>query len=273
MLVRPNHLRQTAAAQKASHRDLGSNSSSSSSASASHDDDSSRADRAGASSSAHDDDDVDEPDSETDERALADLAADFVTPAMALLYTPGGSAHLVRRCMHRLVEIRVPARHLHSQNKLVCARAVWGTGTYTDDSDVVAMLVHSGAFPVELTAPAKLHGVSVFCKVLPALPFYEGSTRFGMTSKAWPTAHSRASLQIARVEAIERADLLDPKAAGSTLRAMHVEADRHPQRDRTDSLAKTKRKLAAIMTCVHSSTNEPWLKCVLPRSHCQCIWL
>jgi hypothetical protein len=194
---------------------------------------------------------------------------------MALLYTPGGSAHLLRRCMHRLVEIRVPARHLHSQNKLVCARAVWGTGTYTDDSDVVAMLVHSGAFPVELTAPAKLHGVSVFCKVLPALPFYEGSTRFGMTSKAWPTAHSRASLQIARVEAIERADLLDPKAAGSTLRAMHVEADRHPQRDRTDSLAKTKRKLAAIMTCVHSSTNEPWLKCVLPRSRsrCQCIMI
>ena len=252
------------AAQKASHRDLGS-STSSSSASASHDDDSSR----GASSSAaHDDDDDDEPDSETDERALGDLAKDFVTPAMSLLYTPGGSAHLVRRCMHRLVEIRVPARHLHSQNKLVCARAVWGTGTYTDDSDIVAMLVHTGAFPVELTAPAKLHGVSVFCKVLPALPFYEASTRFGMTSKAWPTAHSRASLQIARVEAIERADLLDPKAAGSStsgstlLRTMHVEADRHPQRDRTDSLAKTKRKLAAIMTCVHSSTNEPWLKCV-----------
>lgn len=100
---------------------------------------------------------------------------------MALLYAPNGSAHMLRRCVNRLVEIRVPARYLHSQH--LVKRALFGTDVYTDDSDVVAMLAHTGAFPMRLVAPTKLHGVSVFCRVLPAQQFYAGSVRCGVASK------------------------------------------------------------------------------------------
>jgi hypothetical protein len=48
-----------------------------------------------------------------------DSVEDFVTPVLTLLYNPGGSANPLRRCVNRLVEFRVPARHVHTQNKQV----------------------------------------------------------------------------------------------------------------------------------------------------------
>jgi hypothetical protein len=47
----------------------------------------------------------------------------------------------------------------------VVARQLWGSDVYSDDSDVVAILAHTGLFPVRQTAPTKLQGVSVFARV------------------------------------------------------------------------------------------------------------
>ena len=47
----------------------------------------------------------------------------------------------------------------------VVARQLWGSDVYSDDSDVVAILAHTGLFPVRQSAPTKLQGVSVFARV------------------------------------------------------------------------------------------------------------
>jgi hypothetical protein len=47
----------------------------------------------------------------------------------------------------------------------VVARQLWGSDLYSDDSDIVAILAHTGLFPVRQTAPVKLQGVSVFARV------------------------------------------------------------------------------------------------------------
>ncbi|KAJ3340074.1 hypothetical protein HDU93_007416 [Gonapodya sp. JEL0774] len=46
--------------------------------------------------------------------------------------------------LYGIVEIRVPLEEISVTNLAVRKRAVWGTGVYTDDSDVVGALIHSG---------------------------------------------------------------------------------------------------------------------------------
>lgn len=44
-----------------------------------------------------------------------------------------------------LVQIRIPSRYLNSaRNQNVAKRKIWGTDIYTDDSDIVAVLYHTG---------------------------------------------------------------------------------------------------------------------------------
>jgi hypothetical protein len=112
---------------------------------------------------------------------LSETVEDFESVALSLLYAPNGSAHMLRHCVNKLVEFRVPSKFICVQQH---KKALYGTDIYTDDSDIVAMLAHTGLFPVRLAAPAKLIGLSVFCKVLPAQSFYTGSTRNDVTSKA-----------------------------------------------------------------------------------------
>ncbi|KAJ3025733.1 UNVERIFIED_CONTAM: hypothetical protein HDU68_006754 [Siphonaria sp. JEL0065] len=58
------------------------------------------------------------------------------------------------------LQVRVPREHLSfKSNKGVTSRALWGTDIYTDDSDIVAVVIHSGHYrPVD--CPAFKHHVS-----------------------------------------------------------------------------------------------------------------
>jgi hypothetical protein len=88
--------------------------------------------------------------------------------------------------------------------------------------------------------------------------------------QTWPCAYSRASLQIARVEFIERLDLLDPKvsklrtmATGTSSSGAAVAPAATSSSTNTrlgDALAKLRRKVTGVLTCVNSITNEPWFK-------------
>ncbi|KAJ1929338.1 hypothetical protein IWQ60_001257 [Tieghemiomyces parasiticus] len=100
--------------------------------------------------------------------------------------------------------IRIPSRHLSWTNPQLLQRSVWGTGIYTDDSDVVAMLVHDGAItlprPVPSSDMAKGHttgtstpparrpaegGVLVGVEVGPKLVQYQGTERHEFRSRTW----------------------------------------------------------------------------------------
>ena len=58
------------------------------------------------------------------------------------------------------------------------AVSVWGTDVYTDDSNVCAAAAHAGLIDLA-------RGGSFIVSILPGEPSYEGSSRGGVTSRAW----------------------------------------------------------------------------------------
>jgi Histone deacetylation protein Rxt3 len=133
--------------------------------------------------------------------------------------------------------VRVPKLWLQErERRLVCKSAyLWGSGIYSDDSDVVAAAMHSGF--IKSAAPegvdrtlldrvtseqnAKIEGLInvpdkpaepesgkdaiVTLLVLPNLEFYGGSARFGICSRTWPetaakTQHDGVSFAVLKVE-------------------------------------------------------------------------
>ncbi|KAJ3414090.1 hypothetical protein HDV05_007124 [Chytridiales sp. JEL 0842] len=81
---------------------------------------------------------------------MTDPTSDSPSDAQLFLLPKFTSEHL-----YGTIDVLVPAECLHWEGNLaIQCRAVWGTDVYTDDSDVVAMIIHSGFYrPVD--SPAK----------------------------------------------------------------------------------------------------------------------
>ena len=133
--------------------------------------------------------------------------------------------------------VRVPKLWLQErERRLICKEAyLWGSGIYSDDSDVVAAAMHSGF--IRAVAPetvdqvlldrvvkeqnAKIEGLVnvpekpiepeagkdavITLLVLPTLERYAGSSRFGICSRTWPepgtkTEHDGVSFAVLKVE-------------------------------------------------------------------------
>lgn len=87
-------------------------------------------------------------------------------------------------------------------------RKVWGTDVYTDDSDPLAIALHSGWIRVgAATAKASplptVTAVELVLRVAPKLVRYQGSTRAGVRSRSWANSHDGVSLLIESARVIE----------------------------------------------------------------------
>lgn len=134
--------------------------------------------------------------------------------------------------------IRIPKLWLQDrERRMICREAfLWGSGIYTDDSDILAAAMHSGflksAPPENSDRPlldrivkdqnARIEGLIdvpdtplhpetgkdalITCLVLPGLEIYPSTTRYGTRSRQWPeeersgSAHDGASFAIIKVE-------------------------------------------------------------------------
>lgn len=74
---------------------------------------------------------------------------------------------------------------------------------YTDDSDIVAMLQHTGVRILRSVPPSAV-GLSVICRILPALPYYSSTESGGLVSRDWTQPYPRCTLQLVRVELMEK---------------------------------------------------------------------
>jgi len=103
---------------------------------------------------------------------------------------PGESLPNLEPYVGSTLEVLIPGEHLTLNNEHVQQRHVWGshvTGEFTDDSDVVALLHHSGH--VTLTAtPLAGHVVAIF-DIAPGLSNYGSSERGNLRSKSWGKHH------------------------------------------------------------------------------------
>ena len=87
-------------------------------------------------------------------------------------------------------------------------RCLWGTEVYTDDSDVLAMCLHTGWLRIgdaaaASTAIAKATALEVTVIVAPRLVRYQGSTRGGVRSRSWGNGHDGVSLMIDNVKVVD----------------------------------------------------------------------
>lgn len=96
--------------------------------------------------------------------------------------------------VNSLVELLLPAKYLTSDFKQVRLRQVWGTDVYTDDSDLVAVLVHTGH--VKLKAQAPKTPLLVSLRICPAQASYTGSERNELHSRSWDGAHEGVSFKV-----------------------------------------------------------------------------
>jgi len=98
--------------------------------------------------------------------------------------------------INALVEVLLPAKWLTSEGKPVKSKSLWGTDMYTDDSDLVAVLVHTGHVKLKPVAPKCPLLVSL--RACPAQSRYTGSERNGIRSRSWSKGHGGASFKVER---------------------------------------------------------------------------
>lgn len=133
---------------------------------------------------------------------------------------------LCNEYINYLLEIKVPYKHVklfHAENELGSVkrkRELWGGagGIYSDDSDILSVLMHLGFFnhsidlsewnpkwtpkdiivPLNSNAEDGIHGdVSVTVLLLPTLPAYHGFFRNGINSRTWSGAQQHNGLSYA----------------------------------------------------------------------------
>lgn len=130
-------------------------------------------------------------DAPADKKTKTDSAEDS-----CIVYQPCVVPSALKSSVNELVEVLLPPKFLTSESKQVRLRQLWGTDVYTDDSDLVAVLVHSGHVKLKPTAPKTPLLVSL--RVCPAQPSYAGSDRNGLKSREWSGKHDGVSYKVER---------------------------------------------------------------------------
>ena len=88
------------------------------------------------------------------------------------------------------------AKYLTSGALPVKTRQLWGTDVYSDDSDLVAVLVHTGHVKLKASPPKTPLLVSL--RVCPTQPSFAGSDRNGLKSRDWNGAHAGVAYKVER---------------------------------------------------------------------------
>jgi len=112
------------------------------------------------------------------------------------MYQPCAALPALASKVNSLVEVLLPAKFLTSDLKSVKLCRLWGTDVYTDDSDLVAVLVHTGHVKLKQAAPKLPLLVSL--RVCPPQQSYTGTERNGLKSRSWTKEHCSVSYKIER---------------------------------------------------------------------------
>ncbi|KAK6921450.1 Histone deacetylation protein Rxt3 [Dillenia turbinata] len=87
------------------------------------------------------------------------------------------------------LEIRIPAEHVTATNRQLRGGQLWGTDIYTDDSDLVAVLMHTGyCRPTASPPPPAIQELRATIRVLPPQDCYISTLRNNVRSRAWGAA-------------------------------------------------------------------------------------
>ncbi|XP_002988835.2 uncharacterized protein LOC9661246 [Selaginella moellendorffii] len=165
-----------------------------------------------------------------------------------------------------LLEVRVAADLATTSNRQVRGSQLWGTDIYTEDSDLVAVLMHTGYYsPTASPPPSCISEIRATLRVLPPQNGYKSTLRNSVRSRAWGAA-SGCSYSIERCRIVKSgggfADLepclnrmpvvaptLAPAAMERTMTTRSASSNAHRQQ-----------RFVQEVTIQYNLCNEPWLK-------------
>ncbi|CAM6103266.1 unnamed protein product [Calypogeia fissa] len=94
------------------------------------------------------------------------------------------------------IEVRIPAELATTSNRQVQGSQLWGTDVYTDDSDLVAILMHTGYYAPTSSSPANtILELRATVKVRAPQDRYTSTLRNSLRSRSWGAA-SGCSLSV-----------------------------------------------------------------------------
>ncbi|XP_050205402.1 uncharacterized protein LOC126655320 [Mercurialis annua] len=164
------------------------------------------------------------------------------------------------------LEIRIPAEHVTATNRQVRGGQLWGTDIYTDDSDLVAVLMHTGyCRPTASPPPAAIQELRATIRVLPSQDSYTSMLRNNVRSRAWG-AGIGCSYRVERCCIVKRGGgtidlepcLTHTSAVEPTLAPVAVERTMTTRAAASNALRQ--QRFVREVTIQYNLCNEPWIK-------------
>lgn len=121
------------------------------------------------------------------------------------------------------VEVRIAPEQMTAHNKQVKARQLWGCDVYTEDSDLVAVIMHMGFFSTNAGQPP--YTVQEFRATVTPMPpqeKYESKSRNGLFSRAWTTPSKDCAYTVDSVKILTKIGTLvslEPRLEGAPMLA------------------------------------------------------
>ncbi|KAK8916521.1 hypothetical protein KSP39_PZI023275 [Platanthera zijinensis] len=164
------------------------------------------------------------------------------------------------------VEIRISVEYVTSTNRQVRGAQLWGTDIYTNDSDLVAVLMHTGyCCPTSTPPPSAIHELRTTIQVLPPQECYTSSLRNNVRSRSWG-AGIGCSFRIERCCIVKKGGgTIDLEPRRTHLSAVEptiapVSAERTMTTRAAASNALRQQRFVREVTIQYNLCNEPWLK-------------
>ncbi|XP_020238911.1 zinc finger CCCH domain-containing protein 13 isoform X1 [Cajanus cajan] len=178
------------------------------------------------------------------------------------------------------LEIRIPSEHVtatnrqdalrhqypYSANYLVRGGQLWGTDVYTYDSDLVAVLMHTGyCRPTASPPPAAIQELRATVRVLPPQDCYISTLRNNVRSRAWGAAIG-CSYRVERCCIVKKGGgtidlepcLTHTSTIEPTLAPVTVERTMTTRAAASNALRQ--QKFVREVTIQYNLCNEPWIK-------------
>lgn len=164
------------------------------------------------------------------------------------------------------LEIRIPVEYVTSTNRQVRGAQLWGTDVYTNDSDLVAVLMHTGyCCPTSTPPPSAIHELRTTVQVLPPQECYTSMLRNNVRSRSWG-AGIGCSFRIERCCIVKKGGgTIDLEPRRTHVSAVEptiapVSAERTMTTRAAASNALRQQRFVREVTIQYNLCNEPWLK-------------
>ncbi|XWS16754.1 hypothetical protein CRYUN_Cryun33cG0005900 [Craigia yunnanensis] len=164
------------------------------------------------------------------------------------------------------LEIRIPAEHVTATNRQVRGGQLWGTDIYTDDSDLVAVLMHTGyCRPTASPPPPAIQELRATICVLPPQDCYTSKLRNNVRSRGWG-AGIGCSYRVERCCIVKKGGgtidlepcLTHSSTVEPTLAPVAVERTMTTRAAASNALRQ--QRFVREVTIQYNLCNEPWIK-------------